>query len=82
MAFARSFGDTTAIAIAPRFLTSLIKPEELPLGETVWEDTRIELPQGMPSTWNDAIASQTLSGEGAVPIGKALQHFPVALLVG
>jgi len=78
VAFARSFGDTTAIAIAPRFFTSLIQPGEYPIGE-VWADTQLQLPQGMQSSWRDAITGQTISGTGA--IAQILQHFPVALLV-
>jgi (1->4)-alpha-D-glucan 1-alpha-D-glucosylmutase len=78
VAFARSFGDTTAIAIAPRFLTSLVQSGEYPIGE-VWADTQLQLPQGMQSTWRDAITNQTISGTGA--IAQILQHFPVALLV-
>ncbi|AFZ19459.1 malto-oligosyltrehalose synthase [Allocoleopsis franciscana] len=80
VAFARRHGETTAIAIAPRFLTSLIEPGALPLGESVWQDTRIELPQGMPKSWTDTISLQAFSEDGIVSIGKALQHFPVALL--
>jgi len=78
VAFARSFGDTTAIAIAPRFFTSLVQPGEYPIGE-VWADTQLQLPQGMQSSWRDAITGQTISGTGA--IAQILQHFPVALLV-
>jgi (1->4)-alpha-D-glucan 1-alpha-D-glucosylmutase len=81
VAFARSFGDTTAIAIAPRFFTTLVQPGEYPLGEQVWADTQLQLPQGSSSTWRDAIADQTISGSGAIAIGQILQHFPVALLL-
>lgn len=81
VAFARSFGDTTAIAVAPRFLTALVTPDECPLGEQVWADTHIELPQGAPSAWHNAITEQTISGSGKMAIAEILQHFPVALLV-
>jgi (1->4)-alpha-D-glucan 1-alpha-D-glucosylmutase len=81
VAFARSFGDTIAIAIAPRFLTTLVQPGEYPLGEQVWADTQLHLPQGSASTWRDAITDQTISGSGAIAIGQILQHFPVALLL-
>ncbi len=79
VAFARNFGDTTAIAVAPRFLTTLVQPGEYPLGEQVWADTYLEIPQGAHSTWRDAITNQTISGSGA--IAQILQHFPVALLL-
>lgn len=81
VAFARRQGGTTAIAIAPRFLTNLIQPGDFPLGEQVWKDTRIELPSGLGSSWQDAIALQTLQTNGNILIGDALKHFPVALLI-
>ncbi|WP_017720821.1 malto-oligosyltrehalose synthase [Kamptonema formosum] len=81
VAFARSSGDTTAIAVAPRFLTALVTPEGYPLGEQVWADTHIEIPQGAPSFWHNAITEQTISGGDKMAISEILQHFPVALLV-
>ena len=52
---------------------------EVPLGEQIWADTQLQLPQGTHSSWRDAITEQTISGSGA--IGQILQHFPVALLL-
>ncbi|MGB3204942.1 MAG: malto-oligosyltrehalose synthase [Crinalium sp.] len=80
VALVRQYEGKVAIAIAPRFLTQLIQPGEYPLGE-VWRDTRIELPQGMPSSWKDAITGQTIQLDGKVVIAEALKYFPVALLV-
>lgn len=81
VAFARSFGDKMAIAVAPRFFTTLVKPGELPLGEQVWADTKLLMPQGVESTWRDAITNQIVSGGDRVAIAQILQHFPVALLI-
>lgn len=81
VAFARSFGDTMVIAVAPRFLTSLVQPGESPLGEKVWGDTQLELPQGVQSIWRDAITNQTIFGSGKIALAQILQHFPVALLL-
>ena len=81
VAFARQFGDTMAIAVAPRFLTTLLEPGEYPLGERVWADTQLQLPQGSPSTWQNVITDQTIYGSGEIAIAQILQHFPVALLV-
>jgi len=69
------------LLLAPRFFTTLVQPGEYPLGEQVWADTQLQLPQGSSSTWRDAIADQTISGSGAIAIGQILQHFPVALLL-
>jgi (1->4)-alpha-D-glucan 1-alpha-D-glucosylmutase len=81
VAFARSFEDKIAIAIAPRFFTKLVQPGEYPIGEQVWGDTQLQLPQGSASTWQNAITQQTISGSGKIAIAQILQHFPVALLV-
>ncbi len=81
VAFARQFGDRVAIAVAPRFLTGLIEPGEYPLKEAVWADTRINLPQEMPSAWKDAITAQTMNSDRTVLVGDILKDFPVALLI-
>ncbi len=80
VAFARSHGNQVAIAIAPRFLTHLIQPGTLPLGE-VWQDTHLELPSGLPSVWKDAISGQPIQTEGTLSIAQTLTHFPIALLM-
>ena len=81
VAIARRYENRVAIAIAPRFFTSLIQPGEYPLGDRVWNDTRLELPPGMPSGWVDAICDRTVQADGTMALGQALTHFPVALLV-
>jgi (1->4)-alpha-D-glucan 1-alpha-D-glucosylmutase len=81
VAFARSFENTVAIAVAPRFLTALVQPGEYPFGEEVWADTQLHLPQTEHSTWRDAITEQTVSGSGTIAVGQILQRFPVALLI-
>jgi (1->4)-alpha-D-glucan 1-alpha-D-glucosylmutase len=80
IAFARCYQDTTVVAIAPRFLTSLIEPDTLPLGE-IWQDTCIELPAELCGSWKDLITSESLSSECSVLAAQAFQHFPGALLL-
>ena len=77
IAFSRNYGDKTIVAIAPRFLTRIIKPGQLPLGMQVWSDTNLKLTD---KDWHNLIDGQTIAGETAV--GKILQNFPVALLMG
>ncbi|MGE5655461.1 MAG: malto-oligosyltrehalose synthase [Actinomycetota bacterium] len=81
VAFARQYGEQAMLVVVPRFLTSLIPPEAVPLGEKVWQDTQLELPQEMPSLWKDAITNQTVQVNGNLAIGEALKVFPVALLI-
>lgn len=80
IAFARQKDKQTAITIVPRFLTSLIKPGEAPLGEAVWQDTHLQLPTD-DSRWHNILTHQSLQAQGTLSIGAALTHFPVALLV-
>jgi (1->4)-alpha-D-glucan 1-alpha-D-glucosylmutase len=81
IAFARKYEGQVAIAIATRFLTSLIQPGELPLGEQVWQDTHIRLPAKMPTSWTNAITAQPLQCQQTLFVGTALQHFPAVLLL-
>ncbi|MEH2468150.1 malto-oligosyltrehalose synthase [Nostoc sp.] len=81
IAFARREGNQTAIAIAPRFLTSLIQPGDNPLGESVWQDTHLQLPHGTAFTWKNVLTQQPLEVTETLSIAAALAHFPVALLV-
>ncbi|MBV8885858.1 MAG: malto-oligosyltrehalose synthase [Chroococcidiopsidaceae cyanobacterium CP_BM_RX_35] len=82
VAFAKSDRQNVTITIAPRLLTNLIQPGESPFGEKVWDDTQVKLPEGMPSEWQEVIASQSLKSYGTISVGAALEHFPVALLIG
>ncbi len=81
VAFARNYGNTWVVTIAPRLLTTLIKEGELPLGQHVWDNTHIILPEGAPFLWKDAIATQLIEGGKILPMSEVLKHFPVALLM-
>lgn len=81
IAFARTFKGQVAIAIVPRFLTNIIEPNQLPLGESIWQDTHINLSPIMPTNWINVITAQSLSDKTAIKVGDALKHFPVALLI-
>ena len=76
--FARNYGDKTIVAIAPRFLTGIIKPGQLPLGTEVWSDTSLKLAH---KNWHNIIDRQTIVGEN-LAVGEILQNFSVALLIG
>ncbi|WP_066380153.1 malto-oligosyltrehalose synthase [Anabaena sp. CA = ATCC 33047] len=80
IAFARIYQDQTIITIASRFFTSLIQPEQYPLGTEVWQDTYIELPPATPSTLLDGMTGQIVKADKILLIGEALKYFPVALL--
>lgn len=81
IAFARQHQEQWAIAIAPRFFTALIQPEQNPLGEAVWHDTRVLLPDNAPTDWKNTLTEQSLDATTAIAVSHALAHFPVALLL-
>ena len=68
--------------VVPRFLTSLVKPGEPPLGERVWQDTCIAPPPDAPSAWHNALTDETLPAQGQIPVGAILARFPAAILLG
>jgi (1->4)-alpha-D-glucan 1-alpha-D-glucosylmutase len=80
VAFARDLGDMRAIAVVPRFLTQVVKEGEYPVGEQVWQETRILQPPGSSSIWLDAITGQEVQGNDTLWLKEILSHFPVALL--
>lgn len=81
VAFARTWQNQVAIALVPRFLTSVVQPGELPLGQH-WQDTQVELPPEMPTEWMDAITGQPLQSKDQISIQAAFQYFPAGLLIG
>ncbi|MFH1062752.1 MAG: malto-oligosyltrehalose synthase [Candidatus Omnitrophota bacterium] len=80
IAFARRKDNSCCVVIAPRFLSKVVKENELPLGETVWQDTAIILPEGFPSEWRDILTGESQRAEGIIFIGKVLKILPVSLL--
>lgn len=82
VAFSRELGDLRAIVVVPRFLTSLVKEGEYPLGEQAWHETRILQPPGSSDILQDAITGQDLQCDETLWLKDILAHFPVALLLG
>jgi (1->4)-alpha-D-glucan 1-alpha-D-glucosylmutase len=82
VAFARNLESSFVVAVAPRFLTALIKENELPLGEKVWKDTSVQLPEKLPGNWINIVTKERLKAESnLLSIGQTLDSFPGALLI-
>lgn len=81
IAFARQHQNACCIAIAPRFLSKIVKEDAFPLGEQVWQDTAVSLPEGLPFSWVNIITGQNLETEKTINIGRVLDIFPVSLLI-
>jgi (1->4)-alpha-D-glucan 1-alpha-D-glucosylmutase len=81
VAFARHELGQHAVCIVPRFVTGVVGEGVFPLGPVVWGDTAVLLPPGSPRRWRCAISGVLVTAVGAIPVGEALMHFPVSLLM-
>lgn len=85
-AFARRRNDEWAIAAAPRMLSRVVDPGEMPLGAAVWTSASIELPPDAPAEWQNCITGQPLravrrSGRLTLRAADVFRQFPVALCI-
>ncbi len=80
LAFARCFADRCAVTVVPRFVSTLAEPDVLPLGDAVWGDTRICLPNDFPTRWNNPVTDESVAAKDSLSVGQILNTFPVAFL--
>jgi (1->4)-alpha-D-glucan 1-alpha-D-glucosylmutase len=86
-AFARVHGNAIVLVLAPRLLTSVMPDSHaLPLGEAVWEDTHVVVPE----EWGnlafrhlftaESIQTRRVGEHLTLPVAVACRSFPVAML--
>ncbi|GAA4425279.1 malto-oligosyltrehalose synthase [Pontibacter saemangeumensis] len=80
LAFARQHQGQWAVVAVPLHLASIISELELPLGQQIWEDTSIVLPERAPMQWQQVFGGESLSADGALQIADLFKSFPVAFL--
>jgi len=86
-AFARDMEGRLAIVAVPRLCATLLGDDfTSPCGEPVWADTEVELPGTSAPCIHHAFTGECLTLRGgaersALPVGKMLRDFPVALLL-
>jgi (1->4)-alpha-D-glucan 1-alpha-D-glucosylmutase len=82
-AFARVHQERAVVAVAPRFFYRLTRGEAvLPLGEDIWGDTELPLPEQF-AHWRDELTGRRfdLGSVGAkLQLAQLLSSLPVALL--
>jgi (1->4)-alpha-D-glucan 1-alpha-D-glucosylmutase len=85
-AFARTHGSRHIIVAVPRLVATLTPDVDVPpLGERVWEDTRLDL-SGLPDTtgYHDALTDRCVAvqrdGEPTLRAADVFERFPVAVL--
>jgi len=82
-AFARCKGETWVIIAIPRLMTKLVRVGAMPVGQRVWGDDLLILPEGMPERWLNTFTGESLKISGAgggLPLSSVLSTFPVAFL--
>jgi (1->4)-alpha-D-glucan 1-alpha-D-glucosylmutase len=80
-AYARLYRDRALLVVVPRLAYGLLAGKTLwPVGESVWRDTRLELP-GSAAPWRNCLTGEyhPLGGHELM-LQQALATFPVALL--
>ena len=85
VAFCRRKQTSWAVAVAPRFLVSVVESGQVPLGEA-WTDTFVCLPPDAPKIWKETFTEESVfakkMGEYAgLCVAELLRTFPVALLL-
>ncbi|HKQ13941.1 MAG TPA: malto-oligosyltrehalose synthase [Steroidobacteraceae bacterium] len=79
-AFARTHEGRSCTVIVPRWTAKLMDAaNELPLGERVWGDTRINAPA---MRMKDVLTDREIALDGTIALSSVLTEFPVAVLVG
>ena len=85
--FVRRIGNTTAIAVAPRFFTKLISENDgLPLGKEIWKDTFIVIPfADIGAKYRNVFTGEIATAASykvatALFLSDILMNFPVALM--
>ncbi|QCR22798.1 malto-oligosyltrehalose synthase [Pontibacter sp. SGAir0037] len=81
IAFARHHEGQWLIVAVPRLLAGIVSENELPLGEQVWEDTGIKLPESAPKNWKNLFGQGDLTGQDSLALALIFDTYPVALLI-
>jgi (1->4)-alpha-D-glucan 1-alpha-D-glucosylmutase len=86
-AFLRSWGDEAILVGVPRLVAGLTQGmEKSPLGEKVWKDTWLRLPEEREGqSYRNLFTGRTLAaeekdGRAALPLSRVFADFPLALL--
>ncbi|MCM0080754.1 malto-oligosyltrehalose synthase [Geomonas sp. Red32] len=85
-AFARRVGNETVLVVVPRLVATLVRgTDRAPMGEVVWGDTVVLLPEGTEGRFRNVVNDQEVEaderhGRPAIAVAKLFAEAPVALL--
>ncbi len=78
IAFALHLHDKWLVVAVPRLIAGLTRAGSPPLGEKIWADTAIELPENAPSAWTNVFTGEGLSSP--LRASNLFSVLPVALM--
>lgn len=84
-AFARRRQTGCALVVIPRLLTKMVRVGIIPVGQDVWGEDLLLLPEGMSEGWLNIFTGEKLKASGTpngLKLSGILCRFPVALLTG
>jgi len=81
IAFARHNGTHWSVTIVPRFISSLVDVDSIPLAQ-IWEDTTVEIPEHAPGLWKHVFSGKEIQCNRRVDLSVLLEDCPVALMIG
>ncbi|MFD2515112.1 malto-oligosyltrehalose synthase [Pontibacter locisalis] len=80
LAFARHHQGQWALVVVPLLLTGLVSENQLPLGQEVWQDTAIKLPDDAPKHWYSVFGKEGVQADEHLPLAELFRTFPVVFL--
>jgi (1->4)-alpha-D-glucan 1-alpha-D-glucosylmutase len=83
LAYSRSHDGQSLLVAVPRLSARLLGEEmQLPVGERVWGDTRLHLPETSVQQWRNMLTGELIPAEKTnfLRVSDVLNSFPVALL--
>jgi (1->4)-alpha-D-glucan 1-alpha-D-glucosylmutase len=82
-AFLRIWQDQAMVVVATRWLAMLTKGECIaPLGEQVWADTAVQLPERIGGQhWQEVLSGRVVDGSSSIPLHSLFAPLPVAVLL-
>lgn len=82
IAYARCWGNRSALVVAPRLATKLVKPGVFPTGADIWGNDHLLLDGNFPDRWLNAFTGECLEvSDGRLNLSEVLGKFPLALLL-
>ncbi|ELR73638.1 Malto-oligosyltrehalose synthase [Fulvivirga imtechensis AK7] len=82
LCYARVNDEAWYIIMVPKLLTAICNDNQLPVGDVIWKDMSIALPDEFPQRWVNVFTNEEIQGDPKLYLSEALRHFPVALLKG